>query len=72
MGAWYISSDSVVCCFQLKMEARRTRQLPIGNTRQIKAQDIKLWEQDEVQAHATQQERYRCPCQICHGVHPLK
>jgi hypothetical protein len=33
MGAWCRSNDSVVCCFQLKMETHKTRRLLIGNAR---------------------------------------
>jgi hypothetical protein len=54
------------------MDTHRARQLPIGDARRIKAQDIKLWECDEVQAHAIRQERYHCPYKICPCARPLK
>lgn len=54
------------------MDTHRARRLPVGDARQIKAQDIKLWECDKVQAHASRQERYHCPYKICPCACPLK
>jgi hypothetical protein len=54
------------------MEHCGCRHLPLRDIHQMKARNIKLWNQDEAQAQFAMLEWYQCPCKICPGAQPLK